>query len=228
MVQCWSSRRKHVLSGVHERRRLRARAVQLLLPAATLLDAQTDSQLWSREFDRELDDIFAIQGEIATAIAERLRVTLVGGDVSRRGPADVEAYDLYLQGRAAYRRRRTVEDVDAALDFYQRAVTADPTYALAHAGLAEAWSVRPSYSRGEHAEDVARAEVAAQTAVSLDGALPQAHLALERSGIVEIFHLHVPDTTTNGSPHQGALLHRGNCFRIRTGRSVGRSLNRCG
>ena len=104
---------------------------------AQLIEAQSGFQLWSETFDRDLVDIFEIQDAIARAIAEGLALPLGLEPEETLVPAateDMDAYELYLRARAAFANRGGVEDVDAVLAFYERAIVADPEYALAHAG----------------------------------------------------------------------------------------------
>ncbi len=104
-----------------------------------LSDVANGFQLWSERYDRELKDIFDVQDEIAKAIAERLRVTLAGGKDDRlveQGTTNVEAYQLYLKGRALLGRRGA--SIPLALDLFRKAVEIDPDYSLAWAGIADA------------------------------------------------------------------------------------------
>ena len=105
-------------------------------------DVANGFQLWSERYDRELKDIFDVQDEIAKAIAERLRVTLVGGKDDRlveQATTNIEAYQLYLRGRALVDRRGA--NVPAGLDLLRAAVALDPGYSLAWAGIADALTV---------------------------------------------------------------------------------------
>src|SRR5215467_8396855 len=109
---------------------------------AELVNAADRIQLWTRTFDRELKDIFAVQEEIASAVAESLKVTLLGSD-SRSGQAsatdNAEAHNAYLQGHF-HLVRRNVEDFRKAIEYYDQAIQLDPNYALAYAERAEAWA----------------------------------------------------------------------------------------
>src|SRR5215471_136120 len=109
---------------------------------AELVNAADGIQLWTRTFDRELKDIFAVQQEIARAVAESLKVTLLGSD-SRSAQAsatdNAEAHNAYLQGHF-YLLRRNVEDFRKAIEYYDQAIQLDPNYALAYAERAEAWA----------------------------------------------------------------------------------------
>ena len=106
-----------------------------------LMNAQDGFQLWSERFDRDLDDIFAIQDEIARGIVEQLQVTLglkqATVPLVARPTDDLEAYQLYLRGReAAY--LRSPASLRRAIEYFKQALARDPNYARAHVGLAEA------------------------------------------------------------------------------------------
>jgi tetratricopeptide (TPR) repeat protein len=106
--------------------------------SAQLLDAETDSLLWSERYDRELADVFEVQDEIARKIAEALRVTLSQQEqeaLAAKPTEDLQAYDLFLKGKS-YARRLTRQDVEFALQMYESAVAQDPNFALAFAAIA--------------------------------------------------------------------------------------------
>jgi TolB-like protein len=147
---------------------------------AQLIEAETGFQIWSETFNRELTDIFAIQDAIARAIGGGLMLPLgldSGESLVSTATEDMDAYELYLKARAAIGRRANPADVDSVLRFYERALAADPEYAMAHAGAAEAWAIRPNYG-GDLSSDLARAEQSARTALSLDPSLVRAQLVL--------------------------------------------------
>jgi len=105
---------------------------------AQLVDASTDFPLWSERYDREMEDVFAVQDEIASKIAAALRITLSPQEqqaLAARPTENMQAYDLYLRGRN-YARRVGRQDMMFALQMYENAVALDPNFALAHAGLA--------------------------------------------------------------------------------------------
>ncbi|HYK23988.1 MAG TPA: hypothetical protein VEU75_04925, partial [Candidatus Acidoferrum sp.] len=107
---------------------------------AELVNAADGIQLWTRTFDRELKDIFAVQEEIAEAVAESLKVTLLGSDTAQRStPKNVEAHNAYLQGHFHF-QRRNLEDYRKAVDYFDHAIRLDPDYALAYAERSEAWT----------------------------------------------------------------------------------------
>ncbi len=105
---------------------------------AELVDAATDEHVWAETYDRQLDDVFEIQAEVALHIAEALKAELTPGERERVGePAriDLRAYELFLKGRQAF-YRFTQDELARALDYYQRAVTIEPRYAVAYNGIA--------------------------------------------------------------------------------------------
>ncbi len=111
--------------------------------SAQLVDATSDENLWSENFDSELTDIFAIQGEIARKIAEALEARLSPGEsacLSRDRGENAAAYDLYLRGLASFRKYRK-EDNERAIGFFKQAIEIDSNFARAYAGLAEAYAI---------------------------------------------------------------------------------------
>src|SRR5258708_6352402 len=126
----------HVVEGSVQSAGNRVRAT------AQLIDARTDTHLWVERYDRSLDDVFAIQSEIAQAIAEALRVKLSPSESSALATAptrDTEAYDLFLKGEYEQRQAESTykgEIYDRAATFYREALARDPNFALAYARLA--------------------------------------------------------------------------------------------
>lgn len=107
---------------------------------AQLVDAATDFPLWSERYDREMEDVFAVQDEIASKIAAALRITLSPQEqeaLAAKPTENLHAYDLYLRGRN-FARRVGRQDVQFALQMYENAVALDPAFALAHAAIANA------------------------------------------------------------------------------------------
>src|SRR5205809_1647515 len=110
---------------------------------AELINAADGIELWTRTFDRELKDIFAVQEEIARAVAESLKVTLLGSQdrpAQRGAPSNVEAHNAYLQGHFHF-QRRNLEDYRKAVGYFDQAIQLDPDYALACAERSEAWTL---------------------------------------------------------------------------------------
>jgi eukaryotic-like serine/threonine-protein kinase len=142
---------------------------------AQLVNAEDGYQLWSRRFDRELSDVFAIQDEIAATIVNELRLGTAGRPPSRRRSTDADAHDAYLQGMYAL-NKWTEHSMHRAVDCFQQAIAADPGFAPAHAALAEAYvwfysglGILPAI------ETVPHARSAIETALELDPGLADAH-----------------------------------------------------
>jgi TolB-like protein/DNA-binding winged helix-turn-helix (wHTH) protein/Tfp pilus assembly protein PilF len=140
--------------------------------SAQLVQVSDGFHLWSEAYDRDLTDIFAVQEDIANAVAGSLRVALLGEKASSSRGTNIEAYNAYLQGKYFYARYRQ-EDVDKAISFYEQAVRLDPNYALAWASLAEARSFRAT-SYGP-IDGFRMARQAAERALALDANLAEAH-----------------------------------------------------
>lgn len=118
---------------------------------AQLVSVSDGYHLWSERYDRELDDVFAIQDEIARAVVEALRVELLGPAVERlvhTTTDDAEAYDQYLKGRHAWRRRYQL-GLDAAMQHFRRAIERDPDFAEPYAGIADTYAVMGIYAFGD-------------------------------------------------------------------------------
>jgi TolB-like protein/Tfp pilus assembly protein PilF len=145
-----------------------------------LLRAQDERQLWSTTYDRVIDDIFEVQSDIAHQVIERLGVALPEGERSRLSakPTDNhEAYTLYLKGRYFW-NKRTEENIQIGLNYFQQAVDLDPGYSLAWAGIADMWIARGWYSRLAPSEVYPKAKHAAMRALEFDSTLAEAHLSL--------------------------------------------------
>jgi len=143
---------------------------------AELVNATDGIQLWTRTFDRELKDIFAVQEEIARAVAESLKVTLLGSDsAQRRAPTNVEAHNAYLQGHFHF-QRRNLEDHRKAVGYFDQAIRLDPNYALAYAERSEAWTYIGDLT-GQHESAWLNARSDAEKAVAIAPDLAEAHAA---------------------------------------------------
>jgi serine/threonine-protein kinase len=145
---------------------------------AELVNAADGIELWTRTFDRELKDIFAVQQEIARAVAESLRVTLLGSEEKSTQMAtnSVEAHNAYLQAHF-HRQRGNVEDYRKAITYFDRAIELDPNYALAYAERAEVWTIIGDIT-GERSTAYPKARSDAEKAVAIAPALAEAHAAL--------------------------------------------------
>jgi adenylate cyclase len=145
-----------------------------------LIHAASDAHLWAESFDRKLTDSFSVESDIATAIAETLRVRLTGVErqqLAKRPTENLKALRFYMQGRS-YAHRRTREDMLAAISHYERAIEEDPNYALAYAGLADAHGALGAYGYIAPLEGRRKAEEAARKALALDEDLAEGHAAL--------------------------------------------------
>ena len=146
---------------------------------AALVNAADGIQLWTQTFDRQLKDIFAVQEEIARAVADSLKVTLLGTD-NRSAQAsatdNAEAHNAYLQGHF-HLLRRNVEDFRRAIDYYNQAIQLDPNYALAYAERAEAWAFMGDLT-GQRPTAYPKARSDAEKAVAIAPSLAEARAAL--------------------------------------------------
>ena len=145
---------------------------------AELVNAADGIALWTRTFDRELKDIFAVQAEIAAAVAESLKVTLLGSDEQSTNSAtkSTEAHNAYLQGHFHF-QRRNLEDFRKAVSYFDEAIRLDPDYALAYAERSEAWSFIGDLT-GQRATAWLKAKSDAEKAVEIAPSLAEAHAAL--------------------------------------------------
>lgn len=145
------------------------------------LDSTADGyHLWSHTWDRELSHVFALQEEIAEAIAANLRApsrTAQGDRLVRSSTRNLEAYNLYLQGRY-YWSKRSEDALNQAIQCFERAVERDPGYALAYTGMADAYNVMPAWSNTPPKPFLRKAKEAALKALSLDNSLAEAHTSL--------------------------------------------------
>jgi serine/threonine-protein kinase len=146
---------------------------------AELVNAADGIELWTRTFDRELKDIFAVQEEIARAVADSLKVTLLGSDdrsAQRAPPNNVEAHNAYLQGHFHF-QRRNLEDYRKAVGYFDQAIRLDPDYALAYAERSEAWTLIGDLT-GQGKTTWPKARSDAEKAVAIAPTLAEAHAAL--------------------------------------------------
>lgn len=145
---------------------------------AQLIDAESGAYLWSEAYDRQLENVLAIQEEMARAIVNTLRLSLAwrGGGAARRAP-NVECYNLCLQGRF-HANKRTPEGLLQSVQCFEQAVKADETSAVAYAGLADAYSLMSDYGMADPTEIMPNAKMAAEKALQLDANSAEAHVSL--------------------------------------------------
>jgi len=144
-----------------------------------LVDVRNKRTLWGEQFERKMSDLLATQREIATAIAQKLHVKLTTDStgITKKYTNSNEAYQLYLKGRFHW-NKRTQEGLNKAIDYYNQAIEKDPTFALAYAGLADAYVVPLIQMPPKEAMPKARA--AAMRALELNESLAEAHTTLGR------------------------------------------------
>ncbi len=146
---------------------------------AQLLSTSTGVYLWSETYDRRLEDIFAIQDDIAHAIVSRLEVGLglARRPVRAATSYNLEAYQMYLHGRAHW-NQRTLSGIQRSIEYFRRANAIDPLFALPHAGLADAHALLADYGYERPADVIPTAKSAALRALELDPSLAEAHSSL--------------------------------------------------
>jgi adenylate cyclase len=146
---------------------------------AQLQNVADGYQLWSERYDRDVKDVFAIQDEIARSIVDRLKVTLEGkhlGPLAKVGTKSLEAYQLYVKGRALLTRRGSA--IPRALECFKHAVALDTEYALAWAGLADSYWMLDFYALARPEAGGQKGKDAARRAMILDPSLAEAHSAM--------------------------------------------------
>ncbi len=147
--------------------------------SAELTDVRDNTELWGQHYSGKSADIIALEQQIAGDLAAKLRSGLSSSEkqqVTNQGTQNPEAYALYTKGRYAW-NKRTLADINAAIDYFDQAIAKDPNYALAYAGLADAYSTLPAYG-GVNSEAVPRANAAARKALELDPTLARPHTVL--------------------------------------------------
>ncbi len=147
---------------------------------AQLIEVQGDRHLWSQNYDRDLTDVFAIQGDIAEQVAGVLKVQLLSGErqlIRKKATANPEAYTLYLKGRY-YWNERTEEGVKKALRYFEEAAKVDPEFAMAYSGIADSYNILSDYAWLPPAEAGPLAKANAVRALELDDSLAEAHASL--------------------------------------------------
>jgi TolB-like protein/tetratricopeptide (TPR) repeat protein len=171
----------HVVEGSVRRAGDRVRVT------AQLIDVATDTHLWSETYERELDDVFAIQADIAGHIARALEITLGADDLASIGQpptVDIESWQRFLQARYKLRNRKSAADLDDALQLVDSAIARDPNFARPHSLRALALLLRPTWDQGQAAFEAQRSNKPAgqETGVreaTISEALAAANRALE-------------------------------------------------
>src|SRR5207302_1289846 len=135
-----------------------------------LINALSNTQLWAEIYDRKLTDIFAVESDIAKTIADTLQAKLTGSEkqlMASQPTTDTTAYEFYHKGRSLW-EKRTGDNIPKAIEFYEQAIARDPNYALAYAGLANAYVLLPYYTGARRSDAFLKAKAAAQRAFEID------------------------------------------------------------
>jgi TolB-like protein/Flp pilus assembly protein TadD len=145
-----------------------------------LVNGLNDAHLWADTYDRKLNDIFAVESEIAKTIADTLQAKLTGSEqqaIAARPTENTEAHQLYLKGRFFW-NKRTTSDLMKSIDYFEQAIAIDPHYALAYAGVADGYVLLPGYTAGAPRDCYPKAITAAKKALELDDTPAEAHTTL--------------------------------------------------
>jgi TolB-like protein/DNA-binding winged helix-turn-helix (wHTH) protein/Flp pilus assembly protein TadD len=152
----------------------------VLVIQAELMDVKKGTQLWGGQFNRGVEDVLALQYDLSSEIAEKLRLKLTGDEkqrLAKRYTEDAEAYQFYLKGRY-YWNKRSREGTRKAVSYFQQAIDKDPAYALAYAGLADAYTYFSFFNLAPPRDAMPRAKAAAMKALEIDEHLAEAHVSL--------------------------------------------------
>lgn len=176
---------KHILEGSVRKAGNRIRV------NVQLVNATDGFQIWTERFDREMEDIFSIQDEIAEKVVAKLKLTLLGLEKGQtlisRKTNNVQAYELYLQGRS-YLDKRT--DIEHALTCFNKAIEIDPNFAGAYTSVAYAYFYKVIFENCAPRDGFSKAAIAIQKALSLDNSVAEAHTM---QGLVDFYFYHRPE-----------------------------------
>jgi TolB-like protein/DNA-binding winged helix-turn-helix (wHTH) protein/Tfp pilus assembly protein PilF len=169
---------QYVLEGTVRRDTEKARI------SAQLIQMKDQTHVWSRQYDRELSSLLALQGDIAQDVADEIGLTLgqghervAAGREHAAFPNSYEAYDLYLKGRYFW-NKRTKEGFEQAAGYFQQAIAKDANYARAYAGLADTFGLLSTWYMVPHSEFIPKARIAALKALQIDDGMAEAHASV--------------------------------------------------
>src|SRR5438045_3989836 len=167
----------HILEGSVQK------AAEKVRVSVQLISASTQAHLWAETYDRNLTDIFAVESDIAKTIADTLQAKLSDPEqhaITARPTENAEAYQLYLKGRYFW-NKRTGADLKTAIDYFHQAIGIDTNYALAYAGLADAYGLLSGFGAASPKDSMPQAKAAAKKALELDNTLGEAHASLAQA-----------------------------------------------
>jgi len=156
------------------------KAANRLRVTAQLIDTTTEEHLWVQNYDRQLEDVFAIQTEVAQNVSDNLQMQLLSEErqhIEKKPTGDISAYTFYLKGRY-YWNERSREALEKAIKYFGEAIRRDPGFALAYAGLADSYIVLVDHEHLPPSEGYPKAKQAAKKALELDETLAEAHTSL--------------------------------------------------
>jgi TolB-like protein/Tfp pilus assembly protein PilF len=151
-----------------------------LIVRAELMDVATGTQLWGGQYNRRVEDVFALQEDLSGEISEKLRLQLTGDEkqrLTKRYTEDAEAYRLYLKGRYHW-NKRSLDGFQKAIEYFLLALDKDPDYSLAYAGLADTYAYLSFFNVIAPREAMPKAKAAAAKGLEIDKNLAEAHVSL--------------------------------------------------
>ena len=147
--------------------------------SAELTDVRDNTEIWGQHYSGKTTEIISLQQQISGDLAAKLRSSLSASEkqqITQQGTRNPEAYGLYLKGRYSW-NKRTIRDIEESISYFNQAIAKDPGYALAYAGLADAYTVLPGYG-GAPSENTPKSNAAARKALELDATLARPHADL--------------------------------------------------
>jgi TolB-like protein/Tfp pilus assembly protein PilF len=156
------------------------KAADKLRITVQLINVQNQTHLWSKDYDRELKDVFEIQSDIAQRVMEALKVQLLAGEkrqIEKKGTANLEVYNLYLKGHY-HLSKLTKEGVEKSIEYFEQAIEKDPSYARVYAGLAGSYGVAGYFGYSPTKEAFLRKKALVKKALELDDTIAEAHTSL--------------------------------------------------
>jgi len=156
------------------------KAADRLRVTAQLIDATTQEHLWVQNYDRQLEDVFAIQTEVAQNVADALKTQLLDEErqrIEKKPTGNISAYTLYLKGRYLWNERNR-ESLEKATKYFEEAIKREPEFALAYSGIADSYIVLVDHGYLAPSEGYAKAKSAAMKALDIDDTVAEAHTSL--------------------------------------------------